>query len=218
MVYSPSVALHSAHLREVLRRLQSAGFTLNPEKVVLGVSEINYLGHQISARGVTVLTDRVQAINQYPRPNNLRSLRRFLGMVGFYARFIPGFSELADALHALKRKEVSFVWAEEHAAAFEKLKQALCQAPVLQIPDFDKEFILATDASDVAISAVLQQRIDGALAPISYHGRILTPLERKYSTYEKEWILSFSAARRVALTSSIKSSSCNATTWRSVGS
>jgi len=186
VVYSPSVALHSAHLREVLHRLQAAGFTLNPEKVVLGVSEIKYLGHQISARGVTVLADRVQAINQYPRPKNLRSLRRFLGMVGFYARFIAGFSELADVLHALKRKGVSFVWAEEHAAAFEKLKQALCQAPVLQIPDFDKEFVLATDASDVAISAVLQQRIDGALAPISYHSRILTPLERKYSTYEKE--------------------------------
>ena len=88
MVYSPS-AFHSAHLREVLRRLQDAGFTLNPVKVVMGISEIKYLGHQISARGVTVLADRVKAINQYPRPNNLRSLRRFLGMVGFYARLSP---------------------------------------------------------------------------------------------------------------------------------
>ena len=78
------------------------------------------------------------------------------------------------------------MWAEEDAAAFEKLKQALCQAPVSQIPDSDKEFVLGTDARDVAVSAVLQQRIDGALAPISYHSRILTPLERKYSTYEKE--------------------------------
>ena len=67
MVYSPSVALHIAHLREVLHRLQAAGFTLNPEKAVLGVSEIKYLGHQISARGVTLLADRVLAINQYPR-------------------------------------------------------------------------------------------------------------------------------------------------------
>ena len=78
VVYSPSVALHSAHLREVLRRFQAAGFTLNAETIVLRVSEIKYLGHQISARGVTVLADHVQAINQYPRPNNFRSLRRFL--------------------------------------------------------------------------------------------------------------------------------------------
>ena len=101
---------------------------------MLGVSEIKYLGHQIFSRGVTVL-----AINQYQRPNNLRSLRMFLVMVGFYSRFIPGFSDLADVVHALKRKGVSFVWAEEHAAAFEKLKKALCQAPVLQVPYFGKE-------------------------------------------------------------------------------
>ena len=107
-------------------------------------------------------------------------------MIGFYARFIPRFSQLAAVLHGLKKKGACFVWAEEHAAAFDSLKQALCQAPVLQIPDFDKEFILATDASDIAISAVLQQRIDGGLAPISYHSRTLSSLERKYSTYEKE--------------------------------
>ena len=77
VVYSPSVERHGVHLREVLRRLQAAGFTLNPDKVVLGASEIRYLGHHISARGVRVLPDRVEAIGQYPRPHNLRSLRRF---------------------------------------------------------------------------------------------------------------------------------------------
>ena len=107
------------------------------------------------------------------------------------------------------------MWAEEDAAAFEKLKQALCQAPVSQIPDSDKEFVLGTDASDVAVSAVLQQRINAALAPISYHGRILTTLERKYSTYEKECLLSFSVARSVAPT---LSSIFNTTTWSSFGS
>jgi len=186
VVYSPSVELHGVHLREVLRRLQAAGFTLNPDKVVLGAPEIRYLGHLISARGVRVLPDRVEAIGRYPRPHNLRSLRRFLGMIGFYARFIPRFSQMASVLHGLKKKGARFVWADEHAAAFDSLKQALCEAPVLQTPDFDKEFVLATDASDVAISAVLQQRIDGGLAPISYHSRILSPQECKYSTYEKE--------------------------------
>jgi cleavage and polyadenylation specificity factor subunit 1 len=85
VVYSSSKEEHLEHVREVLNRLQAAGFTLNPEKVVLGVSEINYLGHSHSNQGVRVLPDRVEAIRQFPRPKNLRTLRRFVGMVGFYA-------------------------------------------------------------------------------------------------------------------------------------
>jgi hypothetical protein len=90
-------------VREVLRRLQEAGFTLNPDKVTLGATEIKYLGHLISRRGISVLPDRVETIRRYPPPSNLRALRRFLGMVGFYARFIPDFSRRACPLHALKR-------------------------------------------------------------------------------------------------------------------
>ena len=107
-------------------------------------------------------------------------------MVGFYARFIPGYSDVAAALHRLKKKGVPFVWAEEQQKAFDKLKRALCEAPVLQIPDFSWDFVLATDASDVAVSAVLQQKVNGSLVPISYHSKILSPAERGYSTYEKE--------------------------------
>jgi hypothetical protein len=95
VVYSLSVEEHRMHVREVLRRLQRAGFTLNPDKAVFGATEIKYLGHLISTRGVKPLPDRVLAIQQYPRPVNLRSLRRFMGMVGFYARFIPIYGEIA---------------------------------------------------------------------------------------------------------------------------
>jgi hypothetical protein len=186
VIYSSSPEEHEMHVREVLRRLQNAGLTLNPEKVTLCAPEITYLGHLLSAKGVKVLPDRIMAIQNYPRPITLRQLRRFLGMVGFYARFIPEFSRRAAVLHALKKKGVQFVWADDHQAAFESLKKALCEAPVLQVPDFTREFVLATDASDIAVSAVLQQRIDGELAPISYYSRLLTGAERKYSTYEKE--------------------------------
>jgi hypothetical protein len=185
VVYSPSIEEHVLHLREVLGRLQGAGFTLNPEKITLGATEMKYLGHMLSSRGVKVLPDRVAAIQRYPRPVNLRTLRRFVGMVGFYARFIPEFARRAAPLHGLK-KGVPFVWCEEHQEAFESLKQALCEAPVLQILDFVKEFVLITDASDLAISAVLNQRVDVELAPISYYSRLLTPTEKRYSTYERE--------------------------------
>jgi hypothetical protein len=85
-------------------------------------------------------------------------------MVGFNGRFIPHYADITAVLHGLKRKEVPFVWRAEHQAAFDRLKQALCEAPVLQVPDFGEEFVLVTDASDLAIFAVLQQRISGGLA------------------------------------------------------
>jgi hypothetical protein len=186
VVYSHSVKEHRLHVREVVRRLERAGFTLNPDKVVFGATEIKYLGHLISACGVKILPDRVMAIQQYPRPVNFRSLRRFMGMVGFYARFIPRYSQIAEVLHGLKRKGVPLVWNKEHQGAFETLKRALCEAPVLQVPDFSHEFVLVTDASEVAVLAVLQQKVAGALAPIAYYSHVLTAAERKYSTYDKE--------------------------------
>ena len=186
VVYSASAEEHLGHLREVLGRLQRFGFTLNPDKVVLGASEIKYLGHLLSARGVKILPERVATLQDYPSPRNLRALRRFIGMVGFYARFIPGYADIVAILHALKRKGVAYEWKVEHQAAFEALKRALCEAPVLQIPDFGGEFVLVTDASDLAVSAVLNQKRGEGLAPISFHSRILTPAERRYSTYEKE--------------------------------
>jgi hypothetical protein len=109
-----------------------------------------------------------------------------MGMVGFYARFIPNFAETVSILHELKRKGVAFAWGPEHQKGFEALKQALCQAPVLQVPDFGKNFVLTTDASDRAISVVLHQRLGKGLAPISYYSSLLTEAKRKYSTYEKE--------------------------------
>jgi hypothetical protein len=186
VIYSSSVEKHVGHLREVLGRLQGAGFTLNPDKVTIAASEIKYLGHLVSSRGIRVLPDRVEAITRFPRPTHLRALRRFLGMVGFYARFIPNFSGIAAVLHQLKKKGVPFIWREDHQTAVDLLKQALCEAPVLQIPDFSKDFILVTDAGDRALSAVLHQRVGEGLAPISFHSRLLTDAERNYSTYERE--------------------------------
>jgi len=109
VIYSRSVEEHMAHLRTVLQPLQSAGFTLNPEKITVGASEFKYLGHSLSVRGISVLQDRVAAINSYPPPTNLRTLRRFIGMAGFYARFIQDFSKRAAVSHALKRKGAKFV-------------------------------------------------------------------------------------------------------------
>jgi hypothetical protein len=186
VVYSKSLAEHAVHVREILGRLQEAGFTLNSDKITFAAREIKYLGHLVSSQGIKVLPDRITTFLNFPRPQNLRSVRRFVGMVGFYASFIPEYSRHAEPPHALKRKGAQFLWSREQQESFDHLKQALCQAPVLQMPDFTKDFVLCTDASDFAISAVLHQRVEGHLAPVAYYSRLLNPSERRYSTYEKE--------------------------------
>jgi len=114
---------------------------------VIGAAEIKYLGYLLSSHCISLLPDRVAAIKAHPRPTNLRNLRRFVGITGFYARFKPDYSRRAAVLHALKWKGARFVWTDEHQVAFDSLKQALSEAPVLQVPDFSKDFVLVTDAS-----------------------------------------------------------------------
>jgi hypothetical protein len=186
VVYSRSREEHLLHLREVFGRLERAGFTLNRDKIRLMQREIPFLGHLVSASGISILPERVEAIRAFPSPKTLKGVRRFLGMVGFYGRFISHFSRIAEPLHALKRKNARFVWGGAQAEAFERLKEALMMPPVLQIPDFSREFSLVCDASDEAISAVLHQKSGEDLAPIAYASRLLSPAERRYSAHEKE--------------------------------
>jgi len=186
VVYSSLPEESVTNLQEVLSRFKRSGFTPNRDKVVLGASEIKYLCHLISVRGVKILPEKVTAMQDYPRPAILRSLRRFIGMVDFYARFIPSYGSVVAPLHELRKKGVSFCWRETHQAAFDSLKPAFTEAPVLQIPYYEEDFVLATDASDVAVSAFLQLDVNGELAPIAYQSRVLTPAERKYRSYEKE--------------------------------
>jgi hypothetical protein len=206
VVYSSSVAEHVVHMRMVLDRLQGAGFTLNPDKVTLASREIKYLGYLLSAEGIKILPERVTAIQNYPRPQNLRAVRRFLGMVGFYARFIPDYSRVAEPLHALKRKGAKFVWNAEQQGAFESLKESLCKAPVLQIPDFGKEFVLCTDASNLAISAVLH-RVNGELAPLLTTAAYLCPRRNGTPCTKRNVQLSCLGARDVGRTSNTRNSS-----------
>jgi hypothetical protein len=110
-------------------------------------------------------------------------------MLGFYARFIGRFSQMAESLHSLKRKNVKFVWGDAQQSAFLQLKEALATPPILQVPDFFQEFTLVCDASDVAISAVLRQKRGEDLAPITYASRLLSPAERRYSVYEKRCLV-----------------------------
>jgi hypothetical protein len=172
-------------MRMILNRLQGAGFTLNPE-FNLASREIKYFGHFLSAESIKVLPERAKAIENYPRPQNLQAVRKFLDMVGFYARFISIYSRVAEPLHGLKWEGAKFVWHDEQQGAFESHKETLFQAPVLHIPVFSKEFVQCTDASSLAISTVLHQRVNGEIVPTAYYSRLLTSPEGRYSVCEKE--------------------------------
>lgn len=188
-------------LEEVLRRLAEAGITVNPKKLRVLVRKISYLGHWISARGIEIDQDRTKAIREFKAPKDKDGVARFIGMVNFYAKFIPRFAERAAILNALRRKKVPFRWTAEHQKAFEDLKECIISPPILQTPDFNKPFIVQTDGSSIALGAVLLQEFDGTRMPvahisrpltdterlpISYASRTLTEQERKCSAYEIE--------------------------------
>lgn len=186
VIYSDSVHEHIQHLREVFSRLRKAGLTVNPRKVVFACSNISFLGHMVSGEGISIDPERVRAVEEYPRPRNVKEVARFVGVTNFFRKFISGFAEKAAPLNALRKKGAKFLWGPSQEGAFVALKKALISAPVLALPDFNEEFILQTDASGHGVGAVLLQEQDGAKKVIAYASRGLNELEKRYSVYELE--------------------------------
>ncbi len=128
------------------------------------------MGYVVSEKGISADQVKVKAVKNWPQPRNIHEVRSFIGLCTYYRRFVPGFS----------RKNAVFQWTEQCNKAFQTLKELLTKAPVLAYPDFEKPFILDTDASDVAIGATLSQIIDSVEHPIGYFSRTLTGPEKKY--------------------------------------
>jgi hypothetical protein len=177
---------HDTKLREVFSRLRKYNLKLQPDKCEFLRKEVNYLGHVITEEGCKPDPSKVEVIENFPRPENEKQLKSFLGMIGYYRRFIPRFSKIAAPLHALFKKDAKFEWTAEQENAFLNLKAKLTTQPILQYPDFSKEFILTTDASNQGLGAVLSQGEIGKDLPIAYASRNLNKAEKNYSTSEKE--------------------------------
>ena len=143
-----------------------------------------YLGHIISGQGVATDPAKISAIVDWPVPPSIKELRSFLGLAGYYRKFVKHFAVIAKPLTSLLKKQVLFVWTQEHDAAFQQLKQALVSAPVLAMPDFSKTFCIETDASNSGVGAVLMQQGH----PLAFISKALGPKIRGLSTYEKEYL------------------------------
>lgn len=186
LVCTPTFELHGEMLKEVFRRLRASGLRINPEKCEFGCNEVKYLGYLINSNGMSVDPDKVSSVTSIPPPTNVRQLRSFLGMAGWYRRFIKNFSSVVSPLTSLLKRKAKWIWSEDQETSFNALKSALTQAPILARPDFDKPFQLQTDASDTGLGAVLTQIQDGEERVIAFCSRALSPAERNYTVTEKE--------------------------------
>ncbi|KAL6455474.1 hypothetical protein MHYP_G00361030 [Metynnis hypsauchen] len=186
IVYSTSIEQHLQHLEDVFCCLHDAGLTLNLKKCNLLKRELTFLGHVVSANGVRTEQSKVEAVKNFPVPRSMKEVQRFLGMAGWYHRFIPRFADRALCLNALKKKGATWIWTDECQRAFQDIKQALISSPILMPPDFSKQFQVQVDASDKGLGAVLLQEVEGQERVIAYASRLLKGAELNYSTSEKE--------------------------------
>ena len=184
--YSATFEQHLEHVREVLSRFRKANLKLHPKKCAFAVKKVTFLGHVLTPEGMSPNPQKLEAITSYPVPKKLKQVRGFLGLVGFYRKYIMNFAQMARPLYDLTKKDVPFVWSSECQEAFDALKTALTSDSVLAFPDFNETFILATDASKTGLGACLSQNQGGKLRPIAFAGRGFNKAESNYTTTEQE--------------------------------
>ncbi|GFX22285.1 hypothetical protein TNCV_2951261 [Trichonephila clavipes] len=190
--YSENAEEHRSHLRTIFQRLSSYGLKLNISKCVFGVTELIFLGHLITPDGIKPLPDKVQAVLDYKQPETVGSLRKFLGLLNFYRRFLPKAAEqqylLSEFLKGSKDKKDSkpLNWSSEAITAFQRCKQALADAALLAHPSPSAPLALHVDASDYAIGGALHQVVDSELQPLAFFSRKLTSSEKSYSAYDRK--------------------------------
>ena len=166
-------------------RIKRANLTINLQKCEFCKAQISYLGFLVGDGKVLPLNPKIEAIKNIPIPHTKKQVRQFLGVVGYYRRFCPMFSEITSPLTELLSKNAKFNWNEKCQVAFEKIKEILSSHPVLIAPDFSKSFTIAVDACDIGVGGVLMQEKEGTNQPIAFFSKKRNKYQRKFSTIEK---------------------------------
>lgn len=200
LIASTSIEEHRQHLQILFERLASFKLTINVAKCKFGEEKVNFLGYEVSAQGTKPLPNKVKAIADFPQPRYIQELQRFLGMVNFYRHFIPNAAAnqaiLQQFLAKPKKKDKSAIpWTPEASLAFDKCKTDLANATLLTHPSITAQLCLTTDASDVAMGAVLEQWENNEWKPTGFFSKKLTPTQRNYSTYDRELLAIHSAIK-----------------------
>ena len=157
LVFSPDMKIHLEHLRLLFERLRVADLKLKEVKCNFLKRHIQYLGHIVLGEGTTLLPEKLNSIQKMPPPKTPKEIKQFLGLIGYYRKFVPRFSDLAQPLNALTRKDVEFEWTPICQESFELLKASLMTDPILTYPDPNLPYVLFTDASKYAWACILTQ-------------------------------------------------------------
>ena len=177
---------HLSHLRTLDDVLRQEKLYCHYSKCHFGHPLVHFLGHTISENGLQVDDKKTEAVAKWPAPTNVKQLQSFLGLAGYYRRFIRHYATIALPLSSLVKKDCPWEWEKTQKHAFGLLKDALLCAPVLKLPDFDKTFIVTTDASMYCVGGVLSHVHDGHDHPLSYFSKKLGTHELNWPTHEKE--------------------------------
>lgn len=187
IIYSTSLQEHIVNLKKVFLKLREANFKVQLDKSEFLHKEVNFLGHVVSEDGIKPNPMKIEAIKKYPIPKTPKQIKQFLGLLGYYRRFIKDFAKLTKPMTSMLKKNNKLnIEKQEYKECFQLCKEMLITEPILAYPDFTKPFLLITDASDFALGSVLSQVIDGKEHPICYASRTLNEHEINYSTIEKE--------------------------------
>lgn len=181
LIYSKGESEHRDHVEKVFHCLRQHQLVINGSKCEFMVDKVAYLGHIISASGVSIDDEKIRAIKTWPSPRNIKELRGFLGLTGYYRRFVKGYASLTRVLTNQLKKD-TFAWNMEAEKVFQHLKVVMTQVPVLAMPDFHKTFVVETDASQCGLGAVLLQDTH----PIAYYSKSLGKRASNKPIYEKE--------------------------------
>jgi len=183
LIYSATWTEHLQHVRAVFNVLRVNHLAIKQSKCTFGEQAVHYLGHIITSDGVTMDPAKVEAVVAWPTPTTVCALRGFLGLTGYYRKFVRNYGVVKQPLTKLLKKE-AFLWSQEADAAFHELKHALTRGPALQLPDFDQSFVVNCDASRSGFGAVLHQDS----GPIAFYSRPVAPQHAKLVVYERELI------------------------------
>ena len=186
LIYSRSIEEHWDHLQRALEKLRQARLYGRLHKCEFLKDKVDSLGFEVSANGINASPEKVKAILDWPRPQTVHDVRSFLGLASYYRKFIRGFSQIAKPPTDLTREKMTWCWGDAEHNSFTALKVAMATAPVRRLLDFEKQFVVTTDTSDVAVGTILEQDFGSGLQPVAFASRKLNSTEIHYSAYERE--------------------------------